>query len=769
MQEELRVVGKRVPVKENFDKVQGKADYCATITLPGMLVGKLLHSPHAHARVVSVDTSRAEGLQGVKAVVTKKDDPRKIFTWNVMTYQLPDGEPQDQYIFDDVVRYVGEPVAAVAAVNEEIAKKAVDLIEVEYDVLPAVFSVEDAVKKGAPRVHDTAENNIGAPPTPVFCYGDVEKDFSESDTIVEGVFSTSKQSQAGLENAGCVAEWRNGRLTVWSQAQLPHMTKRMIAQALDIPESTVRVIQPFAGTGFGAGTDLCPEPYACLLTMKAGAPVKVALTRSEDLRMRFTREHIVRVEMKMGVKKDGTPMALKAKYTGDAGAYMGKILSGCGVALASNITEYEFKSMYQEIEAIYTHHLACGAMRGFGGMQSTFAREILVDEVCEKIGMNPIEFRKKYHRGVGGLGWFPDTKISSCGLDACLDVGAERIGWKGKWQGWGAKKEGIRRRGVGVAAMGWLSGAQPMLLEHTNATLKFNSDGTCTLIGSPGLLGQGVLAAHCQIAAEVLGIDYDDVRPLTPQDTDITGFDIGTHASRGCYCIGRAVEKAAQQARELFLERASKKLGVAADALDIKERRIFCKDDPEKGIEFREIAQDTIYSFGKDCRQITVNATIEPTEFAPPWQAGFAEVEVDTETGVVEVIKMIIAHDIGRAINPTVVEGQLEGGQLQGIGFALFEDIIISSENGVNLTDSFNKYKIASMLDCPDHEALLVELGDPTGPFSAKSCGESGIFLQAPAIANAIYDAVGIRLRDVPMTPERVLAALKNKSSTQTN
>jgi xanthine dehydrogenase molybdenum-binding subunit len=495
--------------------------------------------------------------------------------------------------------------------------------------------------------------------------------------------------------------------------------------------------------------------------------VKVLLSRQEDFRMRWTREQVARTEMKIGLKKDGSPMALTAKYSGDAGAYAGKAVSGVAVALASNITNYEFKSMYQEIEAVYTNHLACGAMRGFGGMQSTFVREALLDEACERINMDPIEFRRKYHRQVGGLGWFPGTEITSCGLDECLRVGAERIGWKDKWQGWGSKKKGIRRRGVGMAAMGWLSGAQPMLLEHTNATLKFNCDGTCTLIASPGNIGMGAIGAHSQIAAEVLGIDLEDIHTLSMQDTDVTAFDIGTHASRGCYCIGRAVYKAAQQAREIFFNRAAKKLGVSVDQIDMKDKRFFLKDDPEnpkKWFSFQEICQDAIYSFGHDCQQVVSHASVEPTEFAPPWQAGFAEVEVDTETGVVDVLKMIIAHDIGKAINPMFVEGQLEGGQLQGIGFSLFEDMMINQENGTILTDSFNKYKIACMLDCPDHEVILVEPGDPSGPFGAKSCGEAGIFLQAPAISNAIYDAVGVRLRDVPMTPERVLKALKENS-----
>ncbi len=548
-------------------------------------------------------------------------------------------------------------------------------------------------------------------------------------------------------------------MTVWSQSQLPHMARKMLAYLFDLPESKVRILQPFAGTGFGAGTDLCCEPYACALAIKAGAPVKVLYSRSEDFTNRITREHICKIDMKIGVKNDGTPLALKAKYTGDAGAYMGKTASGCGVALASNITEYEFASMHQEIEAIYTNHLACGAMRGFGGMQSSFVRETLIDEACEKIGMDPVEFRMKYHRGVGGLGWFPSTEISSCGLDECLRIGAGKMKWAEKK---GKPGDGVRKRGVGVACMGWLSGAQPMLLEHSNAILKFNEDGGCSLFVSPGNMGQGILGALAQIAAEVLGLDYTDINVIYG-DTDLTAFDIGTHASRGVYCIGRAVQKAAQQARAEILEKASAILGAPVDQLEVKNKKVQVKSDPERAATFLDISQACIYNYEKDCKQIVAHATVEPTEFAPPWQAGFAEVEVDTETGVVTVLKWITVHDIGKAINPIAVEGQLEGGTAQGIGFALFEDTIIT--HGKLLSDGFDKYRIPSTLDMPDHEAILVELGDPTGPFGAKSVGESGIFLQAPAIANAIYDAVGVRIRDLPLTPERIVKALKEKGS----
>lgn len=754
----LKVVGKRVAAVDAYAKVTGKAEYCTNISLPQMLVGKILRSPHAHARVVKVDGSKAETLPGVKAVVTHKDVPRKVYTYNVMTYQLPEGEIQDMFLFDYKTRYIGDPVAAVAAVNEEVANEALKLIEVEYEALPAVFTIEDAVKPGVPKLHDFAEGNTPVPVTPVFCYGDVEQGMKEADVIVEGTYSTTKQIQAGLEPACSIADFRDGRLTVWSQSQLPHMARKMLAYLFDLPETKVRVIQPFAGTGFGAGTDLCCEPYCCALAVKAGAPVKVLYSRSEDFANRITREHVCKIEMKIGVKKDGSPLALKAKYTGDAGAYMCKTASGCGVALASNITEYKFESMHQEIEAIYTNHLACGAMRGFGGMQSSFVRESLIDEACEKIGMDPVEFRRKYHRDVGGLGWFPSTEISSCGLDECLRIGAERINWYEKR---GKPKDGIRRRGVGVACMGWLSGAQPMLLEHSNAILKFNEDGGCSLFVSPGNMGQGILGTLAQIAAEVLGLDYTDINVIYG-DTDLTAFDIGTHASRGVYCIGRAVKKAAEQARAEILERASAILGAPVEQLEIKDKKVQVKNEPERSATFVQIGQTCIYNYEKDCKQIVAHATVEPTDFAPPWQAGFAEVEVDTETGVVEVLKWITVHDIGQAINPIAVEGQLEGGTAQGVGFALYEDTVIT--HGKLLSDGFDKYRIPSTLDLPDHEAILVELGDPTGPFGAKSVGESGLFLQAPAIANAIYDAVGVRIRDLPLTPERIVQALKEKA-----
>jgi len=761
MLDPLSVVGQRKPLAESHQKTIGRADYCSTLRLPGMLVGKVLRSPHAHALVTKVDYSKAEALPGVKAVVSSQDVPRKLFTWNIMTYQLPGGEINDMYLFDSKVRQVGDPVAAVAAVDEPTARRALDLIEVEYEPLPAAFTIDEATKEGAPTLHDFAPDNTPVPGVPVFCYGDAAAAFAEAAVTAEGWYSTSKQVQCGMENACCIADYQHGRLTVWSQIQLPHMAKRMLAHVMDLPEGNVRLIQPYAGYGFGAGTDLHGEPVCCALAMKAGAPVQLWYTRDEDFNNRVTREHIAKVYMKVGLAADGAPKALEAHFIGDAGSYMCKTASGCGVSLASNITEYDWEAMDQKISATYTNHIGGGAMRGFGGPQSSFVRETIVDEAVAKLGIDPVEWRLKYHRRVGGLGWFPSTQITSVGVEECLRVGAERIGWKEKWN---KPQTGTKRRGVGVACMAWLSGAQPMLMEHSNATLKFNADGSATLVVSPGRNGQGIEGALAQVAAEVLTIPYEKINVLAG-DTDVTGFDIGTHASRGAYCIGKAVLSAATKAKEEFLQRAAEKMEEPLAALELRDGQIVSTANPDKSMSIEETALDLIYTFNKDCHQIVAHATVEPNDFAPPWQAGFAEVEVDTETGVVEILKWITVHDIGRAINPMTVEGQLEGSTAQGLGFALWEDPIISETNGYMVTDGFDKYKIPSSADMPENEALLVELGDPTGPFGAKSVGESGMFLQAPAVANAIYDAVGIRLRDLPMTPERVLAAIQTKDA----
>lgn len=762
MLEELAVVGQRKPLPEAYDKVTGRASYCSTMRLPGMLVGKALRSPYPHALIKKLDYSKAEQLPGVAAVVSAQDVPKKLYTSNAMHYQVPQGEIHDQLIFGDHVRFIGEAVAAVAAVDEKVAREALALIEVEYEQLPAVFNIDDALKEGAPLLHDFVPTNCAVPEAPVCPIGDAEQGFAESSIIVEGWYSFSKQYQMGMENACCIADYQGGRLTIWSQSQLPHMAKRMLSHALDLPEGRIRLVQPYAGCGFGAGTDLRGEPICAALAMKAGAPVQLWYTREEDCSVGATREHIAKVWMKIGLAEDGSPKALAAHYIADAGAYMQKGTSGCAVAAASNLGEYEFKNVDQKISAIYTNHLGGGAMRGFGGITATYVRETLLDEALEQVGMDPLEFRMKYHWKTGE-GWCPEKIVSSCGLEECLRVGAEKIGWKEKW---GKPKSGTKRRGVGVSCMSWISGDTLFLMEESSASLKVNSDGSVSLIVSPARIGQGLEGVLAQMCAEELGLPYESVQVIAG-DTDVTLFDIGCHASRGCYHIGKAVVNASRKAKDLILQWVAEKVDEPVEQLQLKDGLISSRVHPEKQLSFADAALGMVYTQEGDFQQVSVSATQAEAsrDYAPPWAAGFAEVEVDTETGVVEIIKWVTVHDIGRSINPTVVEGQLEGAALQGMGFALFEDAIVSQTDGTMLADGFDKYKIMSSADMPDHESVVVELGDPLGPFGAKSVGESGLIVVPAAISNAIYDAVGVRMRDLPATPEKVLAAIKARKS----
>jgi xanthine dehydrogenase molybdenum-binding subunit len=401
-------------------------------------------------------------------------------------------------------------------------------------------------------------------------------------------------------------------------------------------------------------------------------------------------------------------------------------------------------------------------MRGYGNPEGAFVLQQAIDVAAEKCGMDPVDFRLKNAKGVGEPSMWEPVALTSCALERCIALGAERIGWKDKWQGWGHEKEGRRRRGVGMSIMTHASGAGGFLLEHSTAGIKLNEDGSAELTVSPCEMGQGILGVLGQIAAESVGLPYADIHIVTG-DTDVTFFDIGTHASRSTYAIGNAVLDAARQVREALLERAARRLGTAPDSLDIRDGRIYSKADPQTGVSVAEISHEAIYDYGSDGRHIAAVGKHQGLTHCPNFQAGFAEIEVDTDTGVIKVLKFVVAHDIGRAINPLTVEGCLEGGACQGLGYALTEDLVIEPGTGRVLSDSFATYKMLSMLDMTDVEVILVEEPDPTGPFGAKGVGETGITNVAPAIANALYDAVGIRIHSLPMTPERVLEALQDR------
>jgi xanthine dehydrogenase molybdenum-binding subunit len=565
-----------------------------------------------------------------------------------------------------------------------------------------------------------------------------------------------------MEPSACIALFdSNKRLTIWSPSQAPFIFRRKIAEMFDLPVGRVRWITPYVGGNFGNGTSLRGEPICVALAKKTGGPVKLEYTREEQFVTSETRHATVH-SGKMGVKKDGTITAIQLKLITDAGAYISQSGGPTNASMRTFLWLYRCPNTAGEADIVYTNTPAAGACRGFGNPQAMWALEQMIDMAAEKIGMDPKEFRLKNHRRAGDPSHIPHLPIESCALGECIRQGAERIGWTEKR---GGKKDGVRKCGVGMAIMFHVSGGYPGLLEHTSAFIKLNEDGSATLSVNVCDMGQGILAALAQIAAEELGLRAEDIH-LVPVDTDSNPFDVGQRASRTCYVAGNAVQRAAADAKRQLLDRAAKKLEVPADDLEVREGRVYVKAEHVPGPTVAELTKDGIYNFKGDCFEITGKSSFEPSGNPPPFQAAFAEVEVDIQTGEVKVQKIVVAHDIGRAINPITVEGQLDGSIVQAIGYGMTEDFMINKKTDVVETDNFTTYKILSSLDLPETETLLVEQPTPTGPFGAKSVGESGLNAVAPAIANAIYNAVGIRIKDLPITPEKVLHALKGKMIT---
>ena len=761
MEHELSVVGKRLPRPDAIEKATGAARYTVDIRLPGMLIGKVLRSPYPHANILKIDKSKAEKLPGVEAIITVEDVPRELFNGTFSIYKMsPErakGEVMDRYVLSDKARYVGDGIAAVAAINKDIAEEALGLIQVEYEKLAAVFNEIEAMRPEAPRVHDFANRNIAKHLSYPFTKGDVEKGFQEAHCVVEATFSTSKQKHCQLELDAAVASFDpKGRLTIWTPCNHVHLFRRRIADIFNIREGMVRVITPYIGGAFGGRSNFNAEPICIALARKAGKPVKLQYTSEEDFIVHMSREPFNQTG-KMGVKKDGTITALQTKLISNGGAYFETSGATTSVNMLQFMGLYRCPNMAGEGEVVYTNTPVSGGMRGYGSPSAHFVLEQLVDMAAEKIGMDPVEFRLRNHKRTGEPSWWPMCPIMSCALDECLRVGAERINWKEKKA---IKKEGLKRRGIGVAVMMHPSSVYALFMEHSSAFIKLDEDGSASVIISTTEQGQGSLSVLAQIAAEELGIRAEDVRVVTG-DTDITMFDMGTYGSRTTHVLGAAVLRAAREAKGQLLERAGKVLKVSPSELEVKDGRIYVRIAPEIGISVAEVAKNAIYNYKGECLNISGKSSFENTSVSPAFQAAFTEVEVDTETGQVKVLKIVIAHDIGKAINPMNVEGQLEGGAVQGLGYALMEDFVIDKITGATITDSHETYKIPSVLDVPEIEVILVEKGDPAGPFGAKGVGEPGLVTIAPSVANAIYDAIGVRIADLPITPEKILKALK--------
>ena len=760
MSEALLIVGKPIAQPDGVAKVTGSAKYAGDIKLPRMLVGKVLRSPYPHAKILRIDKNKAEQLPGVEAIITLDDLPKIPYTCSFRDLPIVRSgalQRPDQFILADKARYVGDAIAAVAAINEDIADEAIDLIEVEYEKLPTVLNPEEAMKPGMPRVHDYAESNIAGHYTYVFAQGDVEKALKEADIKIERVYETTKQVAAQLEPQTVIADCdATGRVTIWSPCQMPHLAKIELAHMFGIPAGRIRLINPFVGGSFGCRLSIFNEPICIALAMKVCNPVKIAYTKEEDFTALETRTP-TKYWVKMGFKKDGTLTAVQLKIIAWGGGYAGRSQRVGITMLTWGLGHYRCPNKTGEVYDIYTNTPMSGAMRGFGNPEIMWGIEQTMDIAADKLGIDPLELRLKNILKVGELS-NRGLPIESTSLEKCIKRGAERIGWREKR---GKKKgNGPKHRGVGMATASHISGGYPGLLEHSNALIKFNEDGSVNLIIHPGSPGTGIWGALCQIAAEELGIRPEDIHVVTG-DTDVTMFDLGSYASRSTYVIGNAVLMAARQAKGQLLERAAEMLGIQPTELETKDREVYVRANPEKSISISKVARDAMYGLNGPCMNISGKCSWEPKANPSPTAAYFAEVEVNTETGEVKVLKFITAIDSGRAINPMTVEGQSEGGIAQGIGFALTEDYVINQGTGMVETNNFDTYKIPSIVDMPETEIVMIEEPEVTGPFGAKGTGEISSVGVAPAIANAIYDAVGVRIKEMPITKERILKALE--------
>ena len=770
---EERYIGVNVPNVDARDKVVGGRGYPVNVTLPGMLHGKLLRSFYAHARIMSIDTSEAEKLPGVKTILTPDDVPKKKFNPIYFMPVLGHGANHDMEVLSDVVRYAGQPVAAVAATSVEIAEQALELIDVEYEELPAVFSPAEAMADGAPRLHDYTDNNIAK--HPFFETGDVDGALAGADRIFEHTYQTQRVHTCYMEPRMVVVDSdTNGNLVVHSSNQHLFGLREKLAFVLDIPESKIRVIKPpYMGGGFGGKLDIgYIEPLAALMSLKTGKPVKFVHSRAEDF---ITgARNPVKMELKTALKQDGTITARCGKSTFDAGACA---THGSTVIMVHGLFgfmyTYNCPNRRWEGVSVHTNNMISGGFRGYGAPQAAFAVESQLDEICEEMGLDPLAIRINNTHKEGERHPVFDQTFTTYRFAECIRQGAERIEWSRRTPP--HSDPGALQYGLGMACVPtWTSNCigQPDLYEHSGALVKLNPDGSADIATACMDIGGGQNTVFCQMVAEELGIPIEGVR-MSSVDTGNVPFDAPTHASRGTYAAGGAVKAAAQDARLKMFDVAATMLEANPADLDCREGKVFVKGSAEAAVSIREVAaradsplvHDTPQGPQRDSTPfrgtIIGVSSLNPKITPIPCGAMFVEVEVDTDTGQVKVQHVVYAHDIGRVINPPGAEGQVEGAVQQGIGYALMEHLQFDADTGACLSGDFLDYKMPTAVEMPGRiESIFIESNEATGPFGAKSLSECCLIVPAPAIANAVYNAVGVRVRDLPITPEKILTGL---------
>ncbi len=759
-------VGENVVKVDGVKLANGRGTFTDDVAIPGLLWGKIVASPHAHARIKKIDATRARAVPGVRAVLTHEDVLRVAHTTAGQSY--PEPSPYDAYLLDSKVRFVGDRVALIAADTRLAAEDAATVLlsSIEWEILPAVFDPAEAMKPGAPVIHDEpdskgikdAARNLQS--TIDFATGDVEAALAESDIVIDQTYDVGPVQHANLETHVTVAYVdEDERLFVRTSTQVPYHTRRIIAPELGLSVAQVRVVKPRIGGGFGNKQEMLLEDAAGALAIATRRPVKIENTREDEFRSSRTR-HAMRIRVRLGAMKTGEIRAIDMNVLSSTGAYGTHGFTVTGCAGSKVLPLYRAKALRFHADIVYTNRPVAGAFRGYGAPQGFYAVESAVDEAAHALGVDPLEFRKKnviregemdpvsVALGEGGHG-FPRS-MNSYGLIKCIDEGAAEIGWarRNAKAGGGA---GAIRRGLGIALA--MQGSGIAGVDWGSASCKINEDGSWNVTTGATDIGTGADTVLAQIAAETLGVALDKIIIYTA-DTDLTPFDVGAYASSITYVSGGAVKAACDDARRQVLEFAGRMLKTDPATLVAREDRVTAPDG--RSVTMSQVALHSMYT---EHHQIIGTGSHCSPDSPPPFAAGLADVEVDTETGEVKLLRYVAAVDCGTAINPMQAEGQAEGATAMGVGYALCEQMLFD-DKGRMRNASFLDYKIPSPEDLPNVKAILVDTYEPTGPYGAKAVAEVPINPPAPAIANAVFNAIGVRIRTIPLTPEVILRAL---------
>ena len=756
-----KIIGQSVERWDAIAKVQGKADYTADLPKKNVLYGKILRATIAHGLVKKLDVSEALKVEGVIKVLTPDDLPDLKFPTAGHPYTLDPklADIADRNILTKRVRLYGDEIAAVIAENELAAEKALEKIKVEYEEFPFYLSPEEALAEGAVEIHDGSKNLIASTKAVV---GDLKKGLEEADHIIEGEYKTQIVQHCHMENQIAYAyKGSDQRWVCVSSTQIPHICRRILGEAFGMPWGKFRVVKPFIGGGFGNKQDVTIEPLAVAMSMAVGGePVMVELQREESIAWTRVR-HAISYKVKLGVKKDGTITALEMDAVSNNGAYAshGHSIAGKGAGILQSL--YKLPNMEYNSKTVYTNTASAGAMRGYGVPQVIFAMESIIEKAAKELGIDPVELRLKNLVGPNTENPVSHVMFFSNKLKECVEEGMKNFSWDERKKQADSQKTGDFRRGVGMAVFAYATGVYPKSLEIGGCRLTLNQDGTVKLMVGATEIGQGSDTVFKQMVAETTGIPYDHIYTDMNTDTDYSPFDTGAYASRQSYVSGMAVRKAAIELKEKILDAVKKFDDIDQLHTDIVNGNIVYKHSGEVIQSVGDLALKSYYDLANgECITAEVSNNFHSNSNA--MGATFADVEVDIKTGKVKILNILNVHDSGHILNPLLASGQVEGGMGMAVAYALAEELRYDEKTGAPLNNNLLDYKMPTSMDLPDMETLFVEEDDPMGPYGNKALGEPPICSPAAAIRNAVLDAIGIEVDELPIKPQKLMEILKN-------